>query len=446
MGQQFRITLIATIGGFLAGLDTGAISKTQNYATFKSKFDLSNIQLGLLVTILLLGSMFGSLFSSKLADKYGRKHSIMLAALIFIFGLFVQIIGILSFELLCIGRLVTGVGLGILKAVVPMYLSEVTDPNQRGKLVSCQQLALTFGILIAFVTAMLLENIQLHCLVDWQVVTLCQLVPASFLFLGMSNLPKSPRWLINVGRNNEAKSSLSRLKERSFNAVQMEYLGLLEAFRKQSKGVDLPTIWIKYKKQIIIGVFIHIFQQISGINGLMYYSARIYGTMLPEYADTLAATQNILKFVATIPALFLVDRLGRRSLLLMGSAGCAISLVITATTMIMPNPQPVIAVVAIFSFVINFAYSLGPLPWVICSEIFPSNIRSKGMSICVTVNLTSNLLVSFLSPTLLAYLGPYTFYIFAINCSLLFIWTFLMMPETKNLSLEEIDAMLSKIK
>ena len=169
-------------------------------------------------------------------------------------------------------------------------------------------------------------------------------------------------------------------------------------------------------------------------------------SLLPEYADSLAAAQNVINVVATIPALFLVDRLGRRSLLLAGSAGCALGMFVTATAMLLPTPLPIPAVIGIFIFVVNFAYALGPLPWVVCSEIFPSCIRSKAIAACTASNWIFNLAVSFSAPLLLDSIGPYTFYIFGSSCLFMYIWTLKTLPETKGLSLEQVDKLLSNAK
>eukprot|EP00835_Amoeboradix_gromovi_P006528 NODE_787_length_4254_cov_0.173526.p1 type:complete len:455 gc:universal NODE_787_length_4254_cov_0.173526:3236-1872(-) len=443
LSKQVQITLIATIGGLLVGLDIGSFNKIQNYPSFQSEFNLNNLQLGTLVGTLLLGSIFGSLSSSKFAEhsEIGRKKSIIISSVIFIIGIILQAMGALSFYVLVSGRFITGIALGIMKSVIPMYLSEVSNPNLRGRLVSCQQLAITFGILISYIAALYLEGSQLHPLADWQITIMCQLLPSSLLFVGMLSLPRSPRWLVMTGRKMEAKEALSNLKGHSFD-FEIEYMQLVESSLNGSEEVSYYMLWHKYRRQMLVGVFVHFFQQMSGINGLMYYSSRIYHTMLPEYADQLGMVQNVLKFVCTIPALFLVDKLGRRSLLLFGSLGCTISLFVTATAMILPQKYPGLAVFSIFAFVINFAYSMGPLPWVISSEIFNSSIRSKAMSVCVTVNLLSNLCLSTFSPLLLEYLGPFTFYIFGFNCLALFLWTLWVLPETKNLTLEEIDFMM----
>eukprot|EP00834_Sanchytrium_tribonematis_P002599 NODE_84_length_22354_cov_0.646506.p6 type:complete len:388 gc:universal NODE_84_length_22354_cov_0.646506:18382-19545(+) len=364
MGKQILITAIATIGGFVFGSDIGLVSKIQTYHSFKKLFHLSTAQLGLMVAIFLLGCMLSSLGSSYLAEAYGRKKSIIIGAIIFTVGIVTQMSAVSGVNVLMLGRFFTGLAVGILSTIVPMYLSEVSDPEQRGMLVSCQQLAITLGILVSFLAAMWTENVSFFGMDDWQSAISLQLVPAALLFGGMLTLPASPRWLLSKRRHEDAKIALSKLRGTNFANVEGEYYKLKSDSEAETEQLSWGAALSQYRSRILIGIVIQMFQQISGINGLMYYSTKMYTQLLPDYVDTLAAAQNILNVVATIPALFLVDRLGRRSLLLAGSAGCAIGLFMTATSMLLPTPYPVVAVIGIFIFVINFAYAIGPLPWV----------------------------------------------------------------------------------
>ena len=364
MGKQLLITLIATLGGFVFGSDVGLVNKIQTYESFKKLFaPLDNTKLGLMVASLLLGCMIGSLGSSYLAEVYGRKKTIIIGAVIFVAGVFTQISAVAGYNVLLLGRFFTGLAVGILSTVVPMYLSEVCDPEKRGMLVSCQQLAITLGILVSFLAAMLTERVQFLGLADWQFAIILQLVPAGLMFFGMLTLPASPRWLLSRRRHEDAKVALSKLRGTSFKNVESEYYQLKSDAESETEQLSWPEAFQQYRSRIFIGIFIQMFQQISGINGLMYYSTKMYGALLPQYVDALAAAQNIINVVATIPALFLVDRLGRRSLLLAGSAGCAVGLFCTATAMLLPTPMPVLAVIGIFIFIVNFAYAIGPLPW-----------------------------------------------------------------------------------
>ena len=366
MGKQLLITLIACIGGFVFGSDVGLVNKIQTYDSFKKLFaPLDNAKLGLMVATLLFGCMIGSLGSSYIAEAYGRKKAIIIGSVIFTAGVFTQISAVAGYNVLLLGRFFTGLAVGILSTVVPMYLSEVCDPEKRGMLVSCQQLAITLGILVSFLAAMATEKVQVLGLADWQFAIVLQLIPAGLLFFGMLTLPSSPRWLLSKRRHEDAKIALAKLRGLSFKHVEGEYYQLKSDAEAETEQLGWGAAWQQYRSRIMIGILIQMFQQISGINGLMYYSTKMYGSLLPDYVDALAAAQNIMNVVATIPALFLVDRLGRRSLLLAGSAGCAIGLFCTATAMLLPTPLPVPAVVGIFIFIVNFAYAIGPLPWVL---------------------------------------------------------------------------------
>eukprot|EP00835_Amoeboradix_gromovi_P002576 NODE_149_length_17312_cov_0.399349.p3 type:complete len:448 gc:universal NODE_149_length_17312_cov_0.399349:6242-7585(+) len=444
MGKQFLITLISTIGGFVFGSDVGIISKIQTYDSFQDLFRLNNTKLGLMVAMLLLGAMVGSLSSSYIAELYGRKKSIIIGSLIFIVGVITQVSASGQYIILLLGRLFTGLAIGELSTIVPMYLSEVCDPQLRGMLVSCQQLAITVGILVAFLAAKFTEDVFIIGLEDWQLALLLQLIPTLFMFFGMLTLPASPRWLLTKRRHEDAKIALANLRGKAFKDVETEYYDLKLLSESEPEELSWSDAWQKYRSRILIGVFIQMFQQISGINALMYYSTKMYSTLLPQHMDTLAACQNVLNVVGTIPALFLVDRLGRKSLLLAGSAGCTIGMFITAISMLLPTPFPIVAVIGIFIFIINFAYAIGPLPWVICAEIFPSCIRSKAVAASIASNWIFNLIVSFSAPILLDGIGPYTFFLFGSAMAIFYIWISKKLPETKGLTLEEVDKLLNK--
>eukprot|EP00834_Sanchytrium_tribonematis_P002030 NODE_56_length_28873_cov_1.243101.p6 type:complete len:454 gc:universal NODE_56_length_28873_cov_1.243101:10120-8759(-) len=436
--KQLHVTAIAALGGMLYGLDIGLFAKIQTFETFQSQFQLDNIQLGILVATLLFGSILGSGISSILSEKIGRKLTIMAASILFCVGVIIQTFGIYGYLVLLLGRLITGESLGILSSVVPTYLSEIASKNIRGRLVGTQHFAITLGILSAFFAAIKLEKATIWILNDWQIATIMQVIPALTLLSGMFSLPYSPRWLISTERYDDATKAMLELGQSDYDSLVFDLLNL------PSKRESIKAIWFNYQKPLMLGLSLHIFQQLSGANALVYYYKKMYGNIFPEYADTLALAQTILKVVSTIPALLLVDRVGRRPLLVAGSLGCALSCF--GVSISVTFSYQVLAVVFIYSFVIFFAISLGPLPWILVGEIFPSNIRSKAVSLCVTINLFSNLIVQMLSPTLFANLGSNTFIIFGTFCLLAFVFCYRHLPETMMMSLEDIDSMFSKQK
>ncbi len=269
MGKQVLITAIATLGGFVFGSDVGLVSKIQTYQTFIDFFKLSNAQLGLMVAALLLGCMMGSLGSSYLAESYGRKKSIIIGSIVFTAGIFTQLSAMAGFTILVLGRYFTGLAVGILSSVVPMYLSEVCDPDKRGMLVSCQQLAITIGILVSYLVAMACEGVSVFGLSDWQTAISLQLIPAALMFFGMLTLPASPRWLLSKRLYEEAKKALSNLRGKTFKNVENEYYELKSEAEMEIEQLGWSEAFKQYGNRILIGIFVQMFQQISGINGLM---------------------------------------------------------------------------------------------------------------------------------------------------------------------------------
>ena len=444
MGKQILITFIATLGGFLGGSDIGIVSKIQTYFSFEQMFMLTSMQLGLMVAVMLLGCLNGSLLSSYIAESLGRKKSILLGSVVFTCGLFLQVLSSGNYTIFLCGRFTTGLALGILVTIVPMYLGEVVAAEDRGMVVSCQHLACGTGTFVGFMVSYFLEEVEVFGLKDWQFAIILQLIPNLLMLFGMLTLPESPRYLITKHKFEAAKKALANLRSDTLENVETELQQLKSNAEEEQEQLSLGQVLNKYKSRLLTGILVQVFQQISGFNGLMYFSAALYKGMMPEYADYLAGGQTLMNIVATIPGMLLIDRLGRRTLMLFGTAGCSLGLFITGTAMLLPVQLPLVAVCGVFFFITNYAYSLGPVPWVVCAEIYPAKIRSKAISITTSANWLSNLIISFISPILLDSIGPFTFYIFSLTCLTAYFWVLKTLPETKGMSLEQVNRVFAK--
>lgn len=433
--KQLQVAVIAGLGGCLFGLDQGLFGKIQGYPSF-APFAISPLALGGVAACLLMGCVVGSMLSSPAAVRFGRRMAIEGALLIYFIGILTQILSHYQLWLLCTGRTITGVSLGMLMSIVPMYVSEVADRKRRGFLVGIQQLSLTIGIFMAFVAGWLVEDMHIGPLQDWQVAILLQCIPAAVMLIGIHHLPSSPRWLILQRRIGEAEQSMRLLVGAQY--CSMEFQKMCMDLSDPPRRTMLDVIR-RCPRQLAIGMAVHAFQQLAGIKAFMYFYRQMYAEILPDVIDELALLQTLLKVLATLPGILLVDKLGRRLLLRWGAFGCSMACAMLPLAVQPEHHHPYLAVFAVSLFIMCFGVSLGPLPWIITGEIFPSDLRHMAIAMCVVVNLSTSMLVTFVSPLLFAVFHANTFLIFSIHCFFLAIWTMRYLPETKGMSLEQIQ-------
>ncbi|KAI4862695.1 general substrate transporter [Hypoxylon rubiginosum] len=486
--KVFRIALFACIGGILYGYNQGMFSGVLAMPAFQSHmgeydpFDekADQTKKGWLTAILELGAWVGTLLSGFIAEAISRKYSVLVAVTVFVLGVVIQATAQSGGpNVILAGRFVTGMGVGSLATIVPIYNSEVAPPEVRGALVALQQLAITFGILVSFwidYGTNYIGGTELGYQQDaaWLVPICLQLFPAVILFVGMIFMPFSPRWLVHHDREGEARKILASLRGLSVDheLVELEFLEIKaqSQFEKRTVAEHFPhlreqTTWNIFKlqfvaikslfqtramfKRVIVACVTMFFQQWTGINAVLYYAPSIFRQLgMNSTTTSLLATGvvGIVMFVFTVPAVLYIDRVGRKPVLTVGAIGMAtchiIIAVIVAKNADQWGTQPAAgwaAVVMVWLFVIHFGYSWGPCAWIIVAEIWPLSSRAYGTSLGASSNWMNNFIVGQVTPIMLSRIGYGTYVLFGLLTFMGagFIWFFV--PETKRLTLEEMD-------
>ncbi|KAI1823294.1 sugar transporter [Xylaria intraflava] len=487
--KVFRIALFACIGGVLYGYNQGMFSGILVMPSFQSHMgdydpldpSADQTKKGWLTAILELGAWIGTLMSGPIAEILSRKYGVLIAVSVFMIGVVIQATAQTGgHNVILGGRFVTGMGVGSLAAIVPIYNSEVAPPEVRGALVALQQLAITFGILISFwidygtnyIGGTMLGKQQDAA---WLVPICLQLFPAIILFVGMLFMPFSPRWLIHHDREDEARRVLASLRGLSADneLVEIEFLEVKaqSQFEKRTIAEKFPhlreqTTWNTIKLQfvavqslfqtkamfrrVVIATVTMFFQQWTGINAVLYYAPTIFSDLgLGSNTTSLLATGvvGIVMFIFTVPAVLYVDRTGRRAALTIGAIGMATCHIIIAVIIAKDTNRWAseaaagwAAVVFVWIFVMHYGYSWGPCAWIIVAEIWPLSSRPYGVTLGASSNWANNFIVGEVTPIMLSRIGYGTFIIFGLLTYLgaVFIWFFV--PETKRLTLEEMDA------
>ena len=436
------VAFTAALAGFLFGFDTAVISGTIEQIKFQ--FSLSSSGVGWFVSCALLGAVSGVLVSGYLSDKYGRKFMLIASGLLFmISSIGCAISG--SFTALIVYRILGGIAFGIASMVAPLYISEMSPPSHRGKLVSVYQLAITLGILIAYFSNYWTSNWYLqqkefsflalqfiYGEEHWRGMFANELIPITFFLLCLLFIPKSPRWLI-----------VKNKKEKAFKIAQSYGVQIATITEKKSTEISFFQL-IKgiYKRPMTIAIFLMIFSQICGINAIIYYGPSILNKAGFAMGDALGGqvTIGFVNTIFTFIAIYTIDKWGRKPLLKFGITGVIISLFTISLLFFLGNNYSNYVIIGILVYIACYAFSLGPVQFVIASEIFPTKIRGRALTISTFFLWGANAIVGQVFPGMLNILGPEgTFLIFGVIClpALWFVKNFI--PETKGKSLEEIQ-------
>ncbi|WP_158744437.1 sugar porter family MFS transporter [Acidisphaera sp. L21] len=437
--SQSLIALVAALGGLLFGYDTGVISSALPF--LKQAFQLSALMQGVLTSVALGGAAIGAIGAGWLSDRFGRRPVILVVAAIFVLGGVVSAIApVLS--VLIVGRVLVGAGIGVASMLTPIYLAEIAAPAGRGAIVSLNQLMITIGILVSYLVGYVLSYDA-----GWRWMLGLGAVPGLVLFCGMLTVPESPRWLAGHGRNDAARAALLRL--RSDPAVADAELAELRADLHKEAHVERRAQLAAQRnyKPLIIGVGLAIIQQVTGINTVIYFAPAIFKAAgLGSNSATILATAGIglVNVVMTIVAMRLVDRAGRRPLLLTGLAGMAASLCVLGTGFLLGGSGGFlgwITALSLAAYVGFFAVGLGPVFWLLISEIFPLATRGQGTSAATFANWGANLAVALTFLLLIDGVGAgLTFFIYAVFSLGGFVFTWTLVPETRGKTLEQIEA------
>jgi len=439
------ISIVAAIGGLLFGFDTAVVSGAIGF--MDEKFSLTDFQVGWAVSSLIVGCIVGAGFSGILSEKFGRKKTLIAAAILFIISSIGSAIPE-TFDMYIIARIIGGLGIGLTSTICPLYNAEVAPTKYRGRLVALNQLATVTGIFLVYFVNLWISSSGDH---TWQVDSAWRwmfgvgVIPGVIFLIALFFVPESPRWLIKKNRNEEASIILNKIHGSAL--AQKEMIDIKESFTKTQGTfkslLQSPTL----RMALLVGVVLAVMQQVTGINAVMYYAPEIFKA---AGAGTNAALiQTILvgfiNFAFTILAIWLIDRVGRKQLLLIGSAGMAVSLIIISWCFQSGNTDGYLLLIFILLYVASFAVSLGPVVWVIISEIFPNHVRGIATAIASMSLWIADYVVSQSFPPLLSSAGPaLTFGIFAVLSIFTFFFTWKKVPETKDVPLERIETLWIK--
>jgi sugar porter (SP) family MFS transporter len=432
----FAAALVA-VGGSLFGYDAGVISGAILF--IRESFGLDTGQVELVVSVAVVGAVFGSIASGPLTDRFGRRPILLAAAATFIVGALISTLAANLAELVT-GRLLVGVAIGVTSYTVPLYISELAPPQSRGWLVSLNQLAVTSGILVGY-----LLDFALSSSGQWRWMIGLAVLPASILALGLAFLPDTPRWLIRSGQVDKARSVLQRVLGPDHVSAELEHL---RASTDAPSGGWADLVASDTRTPLLVGIGLAILQQVTGINAVVYYAPTLFqGSGIPSASGAILATAGLglINVVMTIVAMLMLDRLGRRPLLLGSLLGMAVSMAILGLGFrIAPSSDDsrlaFLSVTCLMVYVGAFAVGLGPVFWLLIAEIFPMRARGVAMSVATAANWAANLLISSTFLTLMQALGPASvFWLFSGIALAAWLLVYRLVPETRGRSLEEIE-------
>jgi sugar porter (SP) family MFS transporter len=428
---------VTALGGLLFGYDTGVVSGALLF--LKQDFGgLSSFQQELVTSLLLIGAMIGALLAGKVADKIGRRPTIMITAAVFVVGVLLAAFAPM-FWTLVLARVVIGLAVGSASMTVPLYIGEVAPPRIRGGLVSFNQLAITIGILVSYLVDYGLASSQ-----NWRLMFGLAAIPAVILFVGILTQKESPHWLVRQHREDEAREVLCKLRDEG--DIDGEIDEIKEIARTEAKGSAKELLARGVRPALWVGILLAVFQQITGINTVIYYAPSLLkGAGLGNSASLLAnVIIGVVNVGMTIVAIWLLDRTGRRPLLLTGTSGMAVGMLITAFAFFggdqLTGALAYVAIAGLIIYTGSFAVGLGPVFWLMIAEIYPLRIRGQAMSVATIANWGANFVVtiSFLS-LLNAITAKGVFFMFAFLTLVALAYFAKRVPETKGRSLQEIE-------
>lgn len=436
----YAIAGIAALNGLLFGFDIGVISGALLY--INQTFTLTPFLEGVVTSSMLVGAMIGAATGGQLADRFGRRRLTLAAAAVFFVGSFGMALSP-TLGWLIVWRVIEGVAVGIASIVGPLLISETAPPDVRGSLGFLQQLMITIGILMAYVTNYIFAP-EFFGIIGWRWMLWFGAVPAAVLAIGTYFLPETPRWLVENDRIDEARNVLSRIRAK--DDVDDEIDAIREVSEIESEGdlSDLLAPWVR--PALIVGVGLAIIQQFSGINTILYYAPTILSNIGFGNIASLVGTLGIgvINVLLTVVAVLLVDRVGRRPLLLVGTGGMTVMLGILGLGFFLPGLSGIIGYVTLgsmFLYVAFYAISLGPVFWLMISEIYPLHIRGTAEGTASVFNWGANFIVGLTFLPLVARIGEaFSFWILGGFCILAFAFIYTRVPETMGRSLEDIEA------
>lgn len=437
----YQCTLVAALGGLLFGYDTAVVAGAIGF--IEEKYHLSPAMTGWAASCALIGCMIGAMVAGGLSDKLGRRKVLMISAWAFA----ISSLGILiplDLTSFIIFRMIGGIGIGIASILSPMYISEIAPANIRGRLISIYQLGIVIGILLIYFVNAAIAGLHDHSWnveSGWRWMFGSGLLPSLFFIILLLRAPESPRWLAAQNNWTAAEDILRKVNG---DAKASEEMDAIRQSLSQKQGTVGELLRPGLRIALIIGIFLSIFSQVTGINVIMYYAPEIFKATGDGSSSALTQTVWVgaINTLMTLVAIKYVDHLGRKKLLLIGSAGMAICLAMVGLAFYQQAMTGYWVLAGILLYISFFAISLGPLTFVVVAEIFPNHIRGRAMGVAIFFLWLSVYIVSQTFPMLLKTIGSaYTFWIYMVMSVLAFLFIWRMVPETKGKSLEEIQDM-----
>ena len=436
--SSFGFAFVAALGGFLFGFDTAVISGVEK--SIQQLWSLDDFWHGFTVASALIGTVIGSMIAGNPAEKYGRKRVLQAIGLLYLVTSLVTALTS-SWIPFLLFRFLGGVGVGASSVVGPMYISEIAPAHSRGRLVALFQFNIVSGILIAFVSNYLLSGVGEDA---WRWMLGVQAVPSLFFFIMVFFVPESPRWLIKQSRKEEAKDVLHKIGEPE---VEKTY-NLINQSLKTEEGSSSENLFSKaYRKPILFAVVLAMFNQLAGINAIMYYAPRIFEMtgLSKDTALLQSVSIGLTNMIFTLLAISVIDKFGRKTLLIIGSFGMIVSLGLVARTFYTQDFGGYSVMIYLIGFIAFFAFSQGAVIWVFISEIFPNTVRAKGQALGSSTHWVMAAIISWTFPILAESSelgGAYAFTLFSAMMVLQFIFVWKVLPETKGKSLEQIQTLV----
>jgi SP family arabinose:H+ symporter-like MFS transporter len=444
MKYVYLITAVAALGGLLFGYDTAVIAGAIGF--LQTKFELSAAMTGWAASSAIWGCLFGAMFAGYASDKFGRKKVLLVTAILFSLSAIGSALPNTLTPFVA-ARFIGGLGVGAASMLSPLYISEIAPAKMRGMLVSLYQLAIVLGINFVYFVNLKIANVGTEAWnidTGWRYMLGSEIIPALLFFILLFLVPESPRWLTLNGREEEATSILEKVNGKEKGR---QILNEIKETIKAEKGTLKELFATKLRRVLIIGLVLALFSQITGINAIIYYAPEIFKN-IGFGTDSALQQTVIIGFVNTIftfVAIYFIDRMGRRTLLLWGLSGMIICLLGTGLVFYIGESSGLWTLIFILGFIASFASSLGPIPWVIMSEIFPTKIRGLAMSFATMTLWLGVVAITQFTPIMLDNLGgAYTFWIFMANAIFLLIFVYKRVPETKGRTLEEIEKSWNK--
>jgi len=427
------VTLVAAIGGLIFGFDTAIVAGATRY--MKEQFSLDSLQEGWAVSVVLIGCMFGAGLAGPISDRIGRRRLMLVSAVLFL----VSAVGCAlprTITAFVIFRFIGGLGIGSAAVLSPLYIAEIAPARVRGALVSVNQLAIVTGILLAYFVNWAFAGAGPA---NWRWMYAMGAVPSVLFFFLLLGVPESPRWLVKNGREDEARTVLTRADSAEAAAAGIREIKDTLALEEGSfRELFRPA----FRRPLLIAVVLAVFQQITGINAILYYAPRIFEGAGFERMSAIGQSTivGLVNMLFTVVAIVLADRVGRRPLLLVATGGMGVSLVLLGAAFKFPVLPASALLLIILLYIAFFASAMGPLVWVVMAEIFPIKVRGSAMGMATLILWLADFAVTLTFPVISDRFHPSSaFWLYAAMCALdlVFMWFFL--PETKGKTLEEIE-------